>query len=201
MSLMSYRRERQLRQQIAIGGYPTTSMTPPTSLRPVSSSSSSAIPGPLRPSIFRQPTSAMPGSLRPFQHGSSHSLSLSVPPARPFTLFPSHSRPYTPPTFPPTSSLAPASPPRPRASFDSLMGFLSARPGQREVIELDDDGDISSVCHFNGNASSPASSLQSSSSTTSLFSEAGSTSAASSIDDQDTDKKTESQPSSSPSWP
>ncbi|KAJ7582391.1 hypothetical protein C8J56DRAFT_957715 [Mycena floridula] len=156
----------------------------------------------------------MPGSSRPFQHGSSHSLSLSVPPARPFTLFPSHSRPYVPPTFPLTSSLAPVSPPRPRASFDSLMGFPSARPGQQEVIELDDDGDISSVCHFarsrrrphhhilplltipntmsSSSASSPASSLPSSSSTTSLFSEAGSTSSASSIDDQDIDKKTES---------
>ncbi|KAJ7592300.1 hypothetical protein C8J56DRAFT_1131879 [Mycena floridula] len=130
-------------------------------------------------------------------------------------LFPSHSRPYTPPTFPPVSSVAPVSPSRPRPSFDSLMGFPSARPGQREVIELDDDRDISLVCHFNENgelvarsrrrilplltipdpipssfASSPASSLPSSSSVASLFSEAGSTSSASSIDDQDTHQKT-----------
>ncbi|KAJ7599492.1 hypothetical protein C8J56DRAFT_1040376 [Mycena floridula] len=170
---------------------------------------------------LRQPAFGIPGPSRPFQHGSSHSLPFSIPPARPFTLFPSHSRPYTPPAFPPVSSVAPVSPSRPRPSFDSLMGLLSARLGQWEVIELDDDGDISLVCHFNENgelvarscrrfhrrilplliipdpipsssASSPASSLPSSSSVASLFSEAGSTSSASSIDDQDTNQKTES---------
>ncbi|KAJ7588276.1 hypothetical protein C8J56DRAFT_1080197 [Mycena floridula] len=116
-------------------------------------------------------------------------------------LFPSHSRPYTLPAFPPVSSVAPVSPSRPRPSFDSLMGFPSARPGQRE------NGELVARSHRrfrrrilplltvrdpmpSSFASSPASSLPSSSSVASLFSEAGSTSSASSIDDQDTNQKT-----------